>query len=372
MNVPFQDLKAHHDPLRSELLGAIEAVVDCSAFSGGTFVEQFESEFASYCDARFAIGVGSGTEALWFALLAMGIGPGDEVITAPSSFIATAEAISFTGATPVFVDIDERSYNLDPSLIEAAITPRTKCIMPVHLFGQPADMAPILEIARRHGLRVLEDAAQAHGAEYCGRRIGSIGDAACFSFYPGKNLGALGEAGAVVTNDAKLRDQILLLRNHGQAKKHRHEVVGWNGRMDGIQAAVLSIKLKHLELSTERRRGHAAHYDQVLAEAEGVSLPVAFAAIRHVYHIYAIRVADREHVMKSCQNRGIATAIHYPVPIHLQKAYAHLGYQSGSLPVAEKCASEFISLPMFSELKTEQINYVATSLQEITRAELVG
>lgn len=372
MNVPFLDLKAHHDPHRAEFLEAIAEVVDSNAFAGGRFVDQFEEGFASYCDARHAIGVGSGTDALWLALLAMDIGPGDEVITAPSSFIATAEAISFTGATPVFVDISPVNYNLDPDKIEAAITPRTKAIIPVHLFGQPADMDPILEIARRHGLRVLEDAAQAHGAEYKGQRIGSIGDAACFSFYPGKNLGAFGEAGAVVTNDEALRDRIAMLRDHGQSQKYHHKVVGWNGRMDGIQAAVLSIKLKHLEESTERRRGHAAHYDRALAGVEGVTLPQAPAHVRHVYHIYAVRVADREHVMKACADRGVATAIHYPVPIHLQEAYQSAGYGPGSFPVAEQSAAEFVSLPMFPELTPEQVDYVAQSLREILETDLVA
>ena len=365
MNVPFLDLKAHHEPHRAEFLRAMEAVFDRNAFAGGPFVAQFEEEFAAYCGARFSMGVGSGTEALWLALLAMDIGPGDEVITSPSSFIATAEAISFTGATPVFADIDERTYNLDPGKIEAVITERTKAIIPVHLFGQPADLDPIIAIAREHGLRVLEDAAQAHGAEYKGRRIGSISDAACFSFYPGKNLGAFGEGGGVVTNDPELRDRINILRDHGQSKKYHHKVIGWNGRMDGIQGAVLSIKLKHLDESNAGRRAHAAHYDRLLADLDGVTIPASSEHLHHVYHVYAIRVADREHVMKELGERGIASGIHYPVPIHLQEAYKNLGYAPGSFPVAERCAAEFVSLPMFPELLPSQVGQVAQALREI-------
>jgi len=368
MKVPFLDLNAHHDPYRAEFMSAIEAVIAKNAFANGPFVQQFEGEFADYCSSRCAMGVGSGTEALWLALLAMGVGPGDEVITSPASFIATAEAISFTGATPVFVDIDESTYNIDPTKIEAAITPRTKAIIPVHLFGQPADMDPIMDLARAHDLRVLEDAAQAHGAEYKGRRIGSLGDAAGFSFYPGKNLGAFGEGGAITTNDEELRDRINILRDHGQSKKYHHKVVGWNGRMDGIQGAVLSIKLKRLNQSTAGRRSNAAHYDRLLADVEGVIAPSTSPDLHHVYHIYAIRVADREHVMKEMGERGIATAIHYPVPIHLQEAYRELGYGPGSFPVAERCAAEFVSLPMFPELKPEQVEQVVAALREVLDA----
>lgn len=372
MNVPFLDLKAHHEPHRAEFLAAIAEVVDSNAFAGGRFAAQFEEEFASFCGVDHAIGVGSGTDALWLALLAMGVGPGDEVITVPNSFIATAEAISFTGATPVFVDVDEKTYNLDPNLLEGAITERTKAVIPVHLFGQPAAMGPILEIARRHNLRVLEDAAQAHGAEYNSARIGSLGDAGAFSFYPGKNLGAFGEAGAVTTNDAELAQKIRIIRDHGQSKKYHHDVVGWNGRMDGIQAAVLSLKLKRIEESTEARRSHARHYDSKLGSLEGVAAPAAAPGVRHVYHIYAIRVADREHVMSTFQERGVATAIHYPVPIHLQEAYRDLGYGPGSFPIAEESAFQFVSLPMYPELSSGQIDYVAESLREILETNLVA
>src|SRR5262245_11802012 len=286
MQVPFLDLKAHHDPMRGELEAAIREVIDSNAFAGGPFVAKFEQDFATFCGAASAIGVGNGTDALWLTLLAMGIGAGDEVITAPMTFMATAEAISYCGAKPVFVDIDERTYTLDPELLQRAITPRTKAIIPVHLFGQAADMDPILEIARGRGLPVIEDACQAHGAEYRGRKAGSIGTAGCFSFYPGKNLGALGEAGAVVTNDENLAHKIQMLRDHGQAKKYHHALIGWNARMDGIQGAALQVKLKYLDQANQARRANARFYDQHLAEAEEVILPAEADYARHVYHLY--------------------------------------------------------------------------------------
>ncbi len=264
MKVPFLDLKAHHQPIRNELNQAIGEVIETGAFAGGPFVAAFERDFAAYCGTRFAVGLGNGTDALWLSLLALGVGPGDEVITVPSTFMATAEAISFCGARPVFVDIDERTYTMDPGLLERAITPRTRAIIPVHLFGQMADMDPILEIARRHGLPVVEDACQAHGALYKGRKAGSLGVAGCFSFYPGKNLGALGEAGAVVTNDSELEGRIKVLRDHGQARKYHHSRIGWNARMDGIQGAVLRVKLKRLETANSRRRANARIYEELL------------------------------------------------------------------------------------------------------------
>jgi len=274
MHVPFLDLKAQHDSMRGELETAIREVMDSNAFAGGPFVAKFEQDFATYCGAANAIGVGNGTDALWLSMLALGIGAGDEVITVPMTFMATAEAISHCGAKPVFVDIDERSYTLDPDLLERAISPRTKAIIPVHLFGQAADMDAILEIAQRRGLPVIEDACQAHGAEYRGRKAGSIGTTGCFSFYPGKNLGALGEAGAVVTNNEELRNKIQMLRDHGQAKKYHHALIGWNARMDGIQGAALQVKLKYLDRANEARRANARFYDQHLAEVEEVLLPM--------------------------------------------------------------------------------------------------
>lgn len=364
MKVPFLDLAAHHAPLRREIDAAIAEVIDSGAFAGGPFVAAFEEEFAAYCDSKYAIGVGSGTDALWLALLASGVGPGDEVITVPNTFMATAEAITYCGATPVFVDVDERTSTMDPVRLKEAITRRSKAVIPVHLFGQPADMDPILDIARAHGLVVIEDAAQAHGAEYKGRRAGSIGDAGCFSFYPGKNLGAFGEAGAVVTADHQLQEKIRILRDHGQIKKYYHTMVGWNARMDGIQAAVLRVKLRHLERGNELRRSHAALYERNLGGFEEIATPFEASYARHVYHIYAIRVRRRDEMMQCLGEMGIACGIHYPVPVHLQEAYRSLGYEAGAFAIAEQGAREFISLPMFPELSPAQVETVAASVKE--------
>ena len=364
-------LASHHAPLRGEFRAAIEEVIDSGAFAGGPFVARFEEDFATYCDCPHAIGVGSGTEALWLALLALGVGPGDEVLTVPSTFMATAEAITYCGAKPVFVDIDDRTYTMNPAGLEEAITKRTKAIIPVHLFGQPADMDPILEIARARGLYVIEDAAQAHGAEYKGRRAGSFGDAGCFSFYPGKNLGAFGEAGAVVTDNDELQEKIRVLRDHGQTRKYHHTMVGWNCRMDGIQAAVLSIKLRHLEKGNELRRSHAAQYDRALEGLEEIVTPYKDPHARHVYHIYAIRVRERDEVIQRLGEMGIACGIHYPVPVHLQEAYSNLGYEAGSFPIAEQVAKEFVSLPMFPELTPAQIDMVAEGVREALNSQLL-
>jgi dTDP-4-amino-4,6-dideoxygalactose transaminase len=348
----------------AEYLEAFKKVVESSAFAGGPFVAAFEKEFAAFCHTQHALGVGNGTDALWLALLAEGVGPGDEVITVPNSFMATAEAISYCGARPVFVDIDERTYTMNPALIERAITPRTRAIIPVHLYGQTADMDPILEIAGRHRLPVIEDACQAHGATYKGRLAGSLGVAGAFSFYPGKNLGAFGEAGAITTNDAALRSKMAVLRDHGQAKKYYHSMVGWNARMDGIQGAILSIKLKRLAAANAARRAHAKTYDELLAGVAGVVRPVALPHNEHVYHIYPLRVPNREAVIEKMAARGVSCAIHYPVPIHLQEAYAFLGNGPGSFPVAETVARELLSLPMFPELRREQLEQVVSALQE--------
>ena len=368
MHVPFLNLRAGHDALRGEITAAIQEVIDSSAFAGGKFVSLFEQEFATYCRAKHAIGLGHGTEALWAVLLAKGVGPGDEVITVPSTFMATAEAISFCGAEPVFVDIDEETYTMNPALLERAITPKTKAIIPVHLFGQSADMDSILEIARRHGLFVLEDACQAHGAEYKGRRAGSIGLAGAFSFYPGKNLGAMGEAGAVVTNDAGVKEYIEMFRDHGQRKKYYHGLVGWNARMDGIQGAVLSVKLKHLDKATAARRSHAALYESLLAGEEKLRLPREAKDRLHVYHLYAVRAPNRDAIIDALAKQGIHCGIHYPIPVHLQEAYSSLGLAKGSFPVAERCAEQFISLPMFPELTRDQIETVARELKIALRA----
>jgi dTDP-4-amino-4,6-dideoxygalactose transaminase len=368
MKIPFLDLKAQNDPLRAEIMTSIGEVIDASAFAGGPVVSEFEEEFAAYCETKTAVGVGNGTDALWFALLALGVGPGDEVITVAHTFMATAEAISFCGAKPVFVDIDKATYTLDPALLEKAITPRTKAIVPVHLYGQMADMDPIMEIARRHGLPVVEDACQAHGATYKGRKAGSIGTAGCFSFYPGKNLGAFGEAGAVVSNDPVLADRMRVLRDHGQEKKYVHSMVGWNGRMDGIQAAVLRVKLRGLDKGNEARRANARLYGTHMAAAESLVLPATAADRGHVFHLYVVRVTDRDALLQAMGARGVACGIHYPRPIHLQKAYAHLGLGRGSLPVTEACADEGLSLPMFPELTAAQISIVAHELCSLVSA----
>ena len=364
MSIPFLDLKAHHAPLRDEIMAAIGDVIDQNAFAGGPYVAAFEEDFARFCGCSHAIGVGNGTDALWFALLALGIKPGDEVITVPNTFIATAEAITYCGAKPVFVDIDERTYTMDPGALEQAITPRTKAIIPVHLFGQMADMDPILEIARNHSLPVVEDACQAHGAEYKGRKAGTLGAAGCFSFYPGKNLGAFGEAGAVITNDAGLKQKIQMLRDHGQFKKYHHSMVGWNGRMDGIQGAVLRVKLKHLAGSNASRRANAKLYDHLLGKIPGVVTPHEAAYGSHIYHVYAVRVKERDRVLKAMGEHGIGCAIHYPVPLHLQEAYQALDLRAGAFPVAERCANEFLSLPMYPELTADQISIVTEQLKD--------
>src|SRR4051812_35639551 len=364
IRVPFLDLNAHHAPLREEFDRAIGEVIDTGAFAGGPFVEKFENEFAAFCRCDHAIGLGSGTEALWLSLLACGVGAGDEVITVPNTFMATAEAITYCAARPVFVDVDERTYTMDPAGLEKALSSKTKAIIPVHLFGQPADMDPILEFAKKNDLFVIEDAAQAHGAEYKGRRAGTIGDAGCFSFYPGKNLGALGEAGAVVTDNPELQEKIRTLRDHGQVRKYRHSMIGWNCRMDGIQAAVLSVKLRRLENANLMRRVHAREYNEALAGLDEVITPIEAEQSRHVYHIYPVRVEERDETMWRLQEKGVQCGIHYPVPIHLQKAYRELGYEQGSFPVSERTALELISLPMFPELTKEQIAIVALNLRE--------
>jgi dTDP-4-amino-4,6-dideoxygalactose transaminase len=372
MKVPFLDLNSHHEPLRDEIASAIQDVIDAAAFAGGPFVARFETDFAAYCDSPHAIGVGSGTEALWLTFLALGVGPGDEVITVPNTFMATAEAITYCGARPVFVDVDERTYTMDPAALEKAVTARTKAIVPVHLFGHPADVDPILEVARKQDLFVVEDACQAHGAEYKGRKAGTLGDAACFSFYPGKNLGAFGEAGAVVTRNTVLQEKIRILRDHGQVRKYYHAMVGWNCRMDGIQAAILRIKLRHLERGNQLRRFHAAYYNRAFNGIEEIVAPAEAACVRHVYHIYAIRVLDRDEIMRFLAEKGIGCGIHYPVPIHLQEAYRCLRYERGAFPIAERCATEFVSLPMFPELTPAQLEMVAQAVIEAVAAGVIA
>jgi dTDP-4-amino-4,6-dideoxygalactose transaminase len=362
MKVPFLDLKAQYETISGEIATALQRVLESTAFAGGPFVAQFEKEFAKFYNSESAIGVGSGTAALWAVLKALGIKEGDEVITAPNTFIATAEAISMCGARPVFVDIDEQTYNINPGLIEKVINPRTKAIIPVHLYGQMADMDSILEIARVNKLYVVEDACQAHGAKYKGR-VGSFGDASCFSFYPGKNLGAYGEAGAVVTNNTELADKIRMFRDHGQKVKYHHSMVGWNARMDGFQGSVLSVKLKHLRKWNESRRKNAQSYNDLLADVEGVITPIEAEYAKHVYHIYAIRCKRRDELINFLSEKKVFCGIHYPVPLHLQDAYKSLGFGKGSFPVAESCVEEIVSLPMFSELTEEQIEKVVKEIK---------
>ncbi len=377
MNIPFLDLKTQYLSIKDEIQDALNKVLDNTAFAGGPFVAQFEKEFAEFCQVEHCVGVGSGTDALWLALLALGVGPGDEVITVPDTFIATAEAISYCGATPVFVDVDEKTYNMDPNKLEDLLKSRhalsstpsermPKAIIPVHLFGQTADMDPILEIAKKYGLSVVEDACQAHGALYKGKPAGTMGAAGCFSFYPGKNLGAYGEAGAVTTNNAELASKMRMIRDHGQEKKYYHGCIGWNARMDGFQGAVLSVKLKHLPAWNEARRKNAELYNKLLSGLEGVITPKEMDYARHVYHIYAIRAQKRDDLIAKLGEKGVNCGIHYPVPVHLQNAYASLGLKAGSFPVAEKVASEFVSLPMFAELTEEQIRYTADMVKALT------
>jgi dTDP-4-amino-4,6-dideoxygalactose transaminase len=380
--VPFMDLISVHEELKGELTSVFTRALETASFIGGPMVEEFERNFAAYCTTQHCVGAGSGTDALRFALMAAGIGPGDIVLTVPNTFIATTEAISQTGARPDFVDIEERTYNLDTrklaeyletecviengALINRRLRMTVKAIIPVHLYGQPADMDAILELAERYGLLVIEDACQAHGAEYfsrkdnCWKKAGSMGCAAAFSFYPGKNLGACGEAGAVTTNDSALAQKIQMLRDHGQARKYHHDLEGYNGRLDAIQAGILTVKLKHLPEWTEHRRRAACRYRELLGELA----PFEPDWTKSVYHLYVIRVPDRESFMRQMAESGIGTAIHYPVPLHLQHAYAQLGYEAGDFPVAERTAREIVSLPMFPGFTAEQQGRVAAEVMK--------
>jgi dTDP-4-amino-4,6-dideoxygalactose transaminase len=363
MNVPFVDLQTQYRRLRGEIVPAIESVMSRAAFILGQEVTDFEKAFAAFCGRRECVGVASGTDALLWALKACGIGPGDEVITAANTFIATVLAITFAGAKPVLVDCLEETYEMDPEAVRRAITPKTRAIVPVHLYGHPADMDPLLEIAREHGLKVIEDTAQSHGASYHGRPCGSMGDAGCFSFYPGKNLGAYGDGGAVVADDPAIAEAVRMLRNYGQPRKYYHETIGWNSRLDTMQAAVLGVKLKHLESWNEARRRHAARYAECLRDLPLV-LPVEASGCRHVYHLFVIRCRERDRLVEFLARRGVSCVIHYPVPAHLQKAYADLGYREGSFPVTERVAKGIISLPMYPELTDEQIQYVCEGVRE--------
>jgi dTDP-4-amino-4,6-dideoxygalactose transaminase len=364
--IPFLDLQAQHRALKPELEKAIGGVLDSAQFVLGSEVAEFEREFAAYCGVREAVAVNSGTSALHLALLALGVGPGDEVITTPFTFVATVAAIVYTGATPRFVDVDPEFYTLDPGRLEAAITARTRAIVPVHLYGQPADMDAIAAIARRHAIPILEDAAQAHGAEYNGRRCGSLGDLAAFSFYPGKNLGACGEGGAVVTDNPEHAATMRVLRDWGQTKKYDHRFKGFNYRMDGFQGAVLRVKLRHLERWTEARRSRAALYRRAL-QGGPLQPPAERPGCRHVYHVYVVRVRERERLQAELGSRGIHTGIHYPIPVHLQPAHADLGYGPGDFPESERAAAEVLSLPLYPELTDEQVDTVARAIGECAR-----
>jgi len=360
--IPLVDLKAQYQSIKDEIAPAIARVLESCQFALGDEVAAFEEEFAVYCGAAAGVAVNSGTSALHLALLAAGVGPGDEVITVPFTFVATVAAIAYTGARPVFVDIDPRSYTMDASQLEGVVTERTKALIPVHLYGQAADMDPIVTFARRHALTVIEDAAQAHGGEYKGRRLGGIGDMGCFSFYPTKNLGAYGEGGMVVTNNQAYERTVRMLRDWGQERKYHHVLKGFNYRMEGIQGAVLRVKLRHLEEWNEARRAHAARYDALLRES-AVSTPSVMPYARHVYHVYAVRTPRRDALQQALQSSGIHTGIHYPTPIHLLPAYADLGCRRGDFPQSEKAAAEVLSLPMYAELTERQIKTVSEAVR---------
>jgi dTDP-4-amino-4,6-dideoxygalactose transaminase len=361
----FLDLKAQYEEIKPQVDAAVARVIESAQFVLGPEVAAFEERFAAYCGVRHCVAVNSGTSALHLALLAAGVGPGDEVITVSMTFVATTAAILYCGAKPVFVDVDPDTWTMDPNLLKAAITPRTKAILPVHLHGLMADMDPIIEVADRAGLIVIEDAAQAHGSEYRGLRAGAIGDIGCFSFYPGKNLGAYGEAGAAVTNSSDLARQLALLRDWGQESKYNHVLPGYNFRMDGIQGAVLNVKMAYIESWTEARQAVASHYDRLLARPQ-FKRPAPPPHCLHVYHVYAVEVEHRDQVQKALSTAGIGTGIHYPVPVHLQKAYGELGYGRGDFPVTEAIANRFLSLPIYAELQPEQVAKVVLELENAT------
>ncbi len=369
MNIPLVDLKAQYAPLKGEILSGIEHILEGMQLFLGENVRSLESEFARFCTVKHAIGVSSGTDALHMILRAMEIGPGDEVITVSHTFIATAEAILLAGARPMFVDINPDTFLMDVDQIQAAITPRTRAILPVHLYGQMADMDTINRIARHYGLWVIEDACQAHGAEQNGHRAGILGDAAAFSFYFSKNLGGYGEGGMITTNNDELNHKLRMLRDHGSSQRYHHEMIGWNARLDEIQALVLRVKLPYLEAWNDQRRAHAAQYDQLL-NYPPIIAPLEAPGNRHVYHLYVIRVPERDQLQAHLKEAGIFTGIHYPIPIHLQSALAFLGYEQGSLPVTEMVANQILSLPMYAELSVEQIDTVCLTVKEFVQRQV--
>lgn len=365
--VPYLDLQAQYHALRGEVLRALEEICESSRFAQGPATSDFEAQFGSYCGVDHCVSVNSGTSALHLALRCLNVGPGDEVVTVSMTFIATAWAISYVGAKPVFVDIHPLRRTMDPDKLEAAITPRTRAIIPVHLYGMPAEMDRINAIAERHGLPVIEDAAQAHGAKYRGKRVGQFGKIACFSFYPGKNLGAYGEGGALITNDASIAQRARSLRDHAQSQKYFHDEIGYNYRMDSFQAAVLSIKLKRLDNWNTARVERARYYTKLL-EGSSYKLPANVSDSECVWHCYVIETPQRDRVGSALQDAGIQTAVHYPVPVHLQKAYAHLGYKSGDLPVTEALCEQCLSLPIYPELSKEKISRVASVLLDLEKS----
>ena len=364
MNVPYFDLKAQYSGIRDEILAALDGVCQNASFILGPEVTEFEREFAAYCEVKHCVALNTGTSALHLAFLAAGVAPGDEIITTPNTFIATAEAISYAGARPVFVDVDPATANIDPDRIEQAITSRTKAIVPIHLYGRPADLGTIMSVAEKHGIPVIEDACQAHGARWKGRRVGGLGLAGAFSFYPGKNLGAYGEGGALTTNDDRVAEQARMLRDHGQSRRYYHDVVGYNYRMDGFQGAVLRVKLRHLDEWTARRVAIAKRYRELLADAD-VVIPEDSPENESVYHLFVVYVRDRDKTRADLETRGVQTAIHYPVPVHLQKAYENLGHKAGSFPNTERAADQVLSLPLFPEMTLEQADYAAKTLVEV-------
>lgn len=365
MKVPFLDLKAQNQALKVEILPLWEEILDSAGFIGGKHVNAFEEEFAYACGVKHCVAVNSGTDALRFIFLVLGLEPGDEVITVPNTFIATTEAINQAGGKIIFADVDPDTYNIDPAKIEEVITPRTRGIVPVHLYGQPADMETIFAIAKKYDLWVVEDACQAHLAEYKGQKAGSVGVAGAFSFYPGKNMGACGEGGAVTTNNEYLVAKVRMLRDHGQSKKYHHEMEGYNGRCDALQAAALRVKLKHLPAWNEARRKNAQCYFELLKDIDGIKLPVIHQNCLSVFHLFVIQVEERNIVQKALEKMGISTGLHYPIPLHLQKAYEYMGLAVGAFPMAETCAKRLLSLPMYPELSEEQIIYVCDCLGKI-------
>lgn len=366
MKIPMVDLKAQYDAIKDEIDGAISKVIDSTQFILGPEVAAFESEMAAYCETKLAVGVASGTEALQLALLACGIQPGDEVITSPFTFIATAEAITQCGAIPVFVDIDPETYNIDPRKIEARITKKTRAIMPVHLYGQPADMDSIVALGKKYNLKVIEDCAQALGAKYRSRKVGSMGDAGCLSFFPSKVLGAYGDGGMVVTNDPAVAEKTVILRSHGGKQKYYHLMPGFNSRLDEIQAAILRVKLKHLDDWIEQRRQKAVRYSHFFKKIGGILPPREAATSHHIYNYYTLRLRDgrlnRNRLQERLQARGIATAVYYPLSLHLQEAYRHLGYKPGDFPECEKAQDEVLSLPIYPEMEGAKIEAICDAV----------